>query len=176
VNALTIGDGMDERSWLGPCASERQMETVLSYIERGKNEGAQLLCGGIRPLDDHLEDGFYVTPTVFEAVSSGMVIAQEEIFGPVLALIQVDTFEEAIDIANDVAYGLSASVYTSNIGHMMSFIHEMDAGLIRVNAETAGVELQAPFGGMKQSSSHSREQGQAAVEFYTNIKTVFVKP
>lgn len=104
-----------------------------------------------------------------------MTIAQEEIFGPVLALIKVDTLEEALKIANDVKYGLSASIYTSNIGNMLSFIHEMDAGLVRVNAETAGVELQAPFGGMKMSSSHSREQGQAAIEFFTSIKTVFVK-
>lgn len=176
VIQLKVGNGMDASSWLGPCASERQMETVLSYIEKGKEEGAQLLCGGSRPQDDQLKDGFFVMPTVFEGVTSQMIISQEEIFGPVLALIQVETLEEAIHIANDVEYGLSASIYTKNIGNMMSFIHDMDAGLVRINAETAGVELQAPFGGMKQSSSHSREQGQAAIEFYTNIKTIFVKP
>ena len=82
----------------------------------------------------------------------------------------------AVHIANDVKFGLSASIFTKNIGHMLSFINEMDAGLVRINAESAGVELQAPFGGMKQSSSHSREQGEAAKEFYTSIKTVFVKP
>ncbi|SSS90874.1 betB [Acinetobacter baumannii] len=105
-----------------------------------------------------------------------MSIAQEEIFGPVLALIKVETLEEALQIANDVKFGLSASIFTKNIGHMLSFINEMDAGLVRINAESAGVELQAPFGGMKQSSSHSREQGEAAIEFFTSIKTVFVKP
>ncbi len=104
-----------------------------------------------------------------------MTIAQEEIFGPVLALMKVDTVEEAIHLANDVEFGLSASIYTSNIEHMLTFIDDMEAGLVRINAETAGVELQAPFGGMKASSSYSREQGQAAKEFFTTMKTVFIK-
>ena len=120
-------------------------------------------------------NGYYVEPTVFEGVTSKMVLAQEEIFGPVLALMKVDTMEEALEVANDSEYGLSASIFTTKISNMLSFINEMDAGLVRINAESAGVELQAPFGGMKQSSSHSREQGQAAKEFYTSIKTVFIK-
>ncbi len=123
-----------------------------------------------------MEHGFYVQPTVFENVKTNMTIAQEEIFGPVLALIKVDTIEEAIEIANDVKFGLSASIFTRDIANMLNFIKDIDAGLVRINAESAGVELQAPFGGMKQSSSHSREQGQAAIEFFTSIKTVFVKP
>lgn len=105
-----------------------------------------------------------------------MTIAQEEIFGPVIALIKVDSMEEALNIANDVKFGLSASIFTENIGRMLSFIDEIDAGLVRINAESAGVELQASFGGMKQSSSHSREQGEGAKDFFTAIKTVFVKP
>jgi acyl-CoA reductase-like NAD-dependent aldehyde dehydrogenase len=176
VKALKMGNGMEATSWLGPCASERQMTTVLSYINKGKQEGATLLCGGARPDDEQLKDGFYVAPTIFEDVTSEMSISREEIFGPVLALIQVDNIEDAIKAANDVDFGLSASIYTRNIGNAMTFIHDMDAGLVRVNYETAGVELQAPFGGMKQSSSHSREQGQAAIEFFTTIKTIFIKP
>ncbi|HEY1214630.1 MAG TPA: alpha-ketoglutaric semialdehyde dehydrogenase GucD [Bryobacteraceae bacterium] len=175
VKALEVGDGLRSDTWMGPCASESQLNTVLSYIELGRQEGATLLYGGRRLEGGGLEHGFYVEPTVFDRVTSDMTIAQEEIFGPVLALIKVDTLEEALKIANDVKYGLSASIYTRNIGNMLSFIHEMEAGLVRVNAETAGVELQAPFGGMKMSSSHSREQGQAAIEFFTSIKTVFVK-
>ncbi|NEU30845.1 aldehyde dehydrogenase family protein [bacterium LRH843] len=175
VNKIKVGDGLVSGTWMGPCASESQLNTVLSYIEKGKEEGATLIAGGSRVEEDGLENGFFVRPTVFENVTSKMAIAQEEIFGPVLALIKVDTIEEAIDIANDSKYGLSASIFTTNISNMLSFIKDMDAGLVRINAESAGVELQAPFGGMKQSSSKSREQGQAAIEFYTNIKTVFVK-
>ncbi|MNW62637.1 Aldehyde dehydrogenase, thermostable [compost metagenome] len=160
---------------MGPCASEGQLNTVLSYIQKGQDEGAVLLAGGKRGDGPGLEEGFYVQPTVFEGVESHMSIAREEIFGPVLALIAVDSLEEAIEAANDSDYGLSASIYTQNVGAMLSFIRDMDAGLVRINAETAGVELQAPFGGMKMSSSHSREQGQAAIEFFTAIKTVFVK-
>jgi len=175
IQEIRLGDGMSAGSWMGPCASEGQLNTVLSYIQKGQDEGAVLLAGGKRPDGPGLKEGFYVQPTVFEGVESHMSIAREEIFGPVLALIAVDSLEEAIEAANDSDYGLSASIYTQNVGAMLSFIRDMDAGLVRINAETAGVELQAPFGGMKMSSSHSREQGQAAIEFFTAIKTVFVK-
>jgi len=176
VKEIKVGNGLENESWMGPCASESQLNTVLTYIEKGVNEGATLLFGGKRLEEGDLAQGFYVQPTVFENVKSYMTIAQEEIFGPVLALIEVDTLEEALDVANDVKFGLSASIFTKNIGNMLSFVQDMEAGLVRINAESAGVELQAPFGGMKQSSSHSREQGKAAIEFFTSIKTVFVKP
>jgi alpha-ketoglutaric semialdehyde dehydrogenase len=172
---ITIGNGLIDGIWLGPCASEGQMKTVLSYIEKGKQEGARLLTGGSQLTEEDLEKGYFVEPTIFDNVTSDMTIAQEEIFGPVIVLIQVNTLEDGLAIANDVQYGLSASIFTRNISSMLSFIEEMEAGLVRINAESAGVELQAPFGGMKQSSSHSREQGEAAKEFFTSIKTVFVK-
>lgn len=175
IKEIKIGNGLKEDVWMGPCASENQLNTVLSYVKKGLDEGATLIYGGKRMKEDELVNGFFMEPTVFENVSNRMSIAQEEIFGPVLALIKVETLEEALQIANDVKFGLSASIFTKNIGHMLSFINEMDAGLVRINAESAGVELQAPFGGMKQSSSHSREQGEAAIEFFTSIKTVFVK-
>ncbi|WP_261133499.1 alpha-ketoglutaric semialdehyde dehydrogenase GucD [Bacillus sp. Marseille-Q3570] len=173
VEKLKIGDGSEEGTWMGPSVSESQLNTVLSYIQKGKEEGAKLVFGGKRP--DGLENGYFVEPTVFEDVDSRMTIGQEEIFGPVLALIKADTLEEAFELANDVKFGLSASIYTENISHILDFVDEIEAGLVRVNAETAGVELQAPFGGMKESSSHSREQGQAAKEFFTSTKTVFIK-
>ncbi|WP_174806539.1 alpha-ketoglutaric semialdehyde dehydrogenase GucD [Paenibacillus glycanilyticus] len=176
VAELRVGDGLQEGTWLGPCANESQLNTVMSYIGKGKEEGARLLVGGERPSQPELADGFYVTPAVFDDVKPDMAIAKDEIFGPVLSLIRVDSLEEAIRVANDTEYGLSASIYTRNIGNLLTFVQDMEAGLVRVNAETAGVELQAPFGGMKQSSSHSREQGQAAIEFFTSIKTVFIKP
>ncbi|MEH7222792.1 alpha-ketoglutaric semialdehyde dehydrogenase GucD [Bacillus sp. JJ1566] len=175
VKEIKLGNGIEDGIWMGPCASESQLNTVLSYIEKGKAEGAKLLCGGNRYLDNGCNNGFFVEPTVFEVNNHELTLTQEEIFGPVLALMKVETFEEALNIANDVKFGLSASVFTNNIQKMLHFIEDMDAGLVRVNAESAGVELQAPFGGMKQSSSHSREQGQAAIEFFTSIKTVFIK-
>ncbi|WHY71965.1 alpha-ketoglutaric semialdehyde dehydrogenase GucD [Fictibacillus enclensis] len=176
VKEIKVGNGLNSDTWMGPCSSESQLNTVLSYIQKGWDEGATLLHGGNRYEVEELKNGFFVQPTIFENVNSSMAIAQEEIFGPVLVLIKVENIEEALHIANDVQFGLSASIFTSNIGNMLSFIDNMEAGLIRINAESAGVELQAPFGGMKQSSSHSREQGQAAIEFFTSIKTVFVKP
>jgi acyl-CoA reductase-like NAD-dependent aldehyde dehydrogenase len=175
ISMLKVGDGMSPDTWLGPCANENQYNTVMSYIQKGIDEGASLIFGGTKPEEEGLKDGFYVTPAIFDGVTSHMAIAQEEIFGPVLALIQAESIEEAVDLANDVKFGLSASLYTKNIANVLSFVQDMDAGLVRVNAETAGVELQAPFGGTKQSSSHSREQGQAAIEFFTSIKTVFIK-
>jgi acyl-CoA reductase-like NAD-dependent aldehyde dehydrogenase len=175
MNTIKVGNGMDANTWLGPCASENQMNNVLSYVEKGKSEGATLLFGGERVLQDEYREGFYVTPAIFDQVTPQMTIAREEIFGPVIALIAVNSMSEAIELANDSEFGLSASIFTQNIGHMLHFIQDMDAGLVRINAETAGVELQAPFGGMKLSSSHSKEQGTAAIEFFTTSKTVFVK-
>ncbi|MGY4688813.1 alpha-ketoglutaric semialdehyde dehydrogenase GucD [Salibacterium sp. K-3] len=172
VGDIKVGDGMNEDSWMGPCASESQFRTVTSYIEKGREEGAELLIGG-KTFPE--EQGYYVTPAVFDKVGADMTIAREEIFGPVLALMKAETTEEAIDMANDTEYGLSASIFTTNIQHFLSFMEDIEAGLVRINAESAGVELQAPFGGMKNSSSHSREQGEAAKEFFTSIKTVLVK-
>ncbi|MDM5312724.1 alpha-ketoglutaric semialdehyde dehydrogenase GucD [Peribacillus frigoritolerans] len=175
TKGISIGDGLDSGTWMGPCASESQLNTVLSYIEKGVEEGAALLIGGKRAEEGPQANGFYVEPTIFDNCTSDMTIVQEEIFGPVIALLKADSVEEALQLANSVEYGLSASIFTANIKHLLSFVNDMEAGLIRVNAESAGVELQAPFGGMKNSSSHSREQGEAAKEFFTSIKTVFVK-
>ncbi|HWL12699.1 MAG TPA: alpha-ketoglutaric semialdehyde dehydrogenase GucD [Ureibacillus sp.] len=172
---ITVGNGLSEGIWMGPCASESQFNTVLHYIQKGIEEGATLIQGGEKLTGEEFDKGFYVTPAIFDEVTSDMAIAQEEIFGPVMALIKAQDLEEAIQIANDTKFGLSASIFTTKIGSLLEFIDEIDAGLVRVNAESAGVELQAPFGGMKASSTGSREQGEAAKEFYTAIKTVFIK-
>jgi aldehyde dehydrogenase (NAD+) len=124
---------------------------------------------------EEFDKGFYITPAIFGNVQQTMKIAQEEIFGPVIALLRATDLEDAIEIANKTRYGLSASIFTSKISSLLEFIDDIDAGLVRINAESAGVELQAPFGGMKASSTGSREQGEAAKEFYTAIKTVFIK-
>lgn len=172
---ITVDNGLENTTWMGPCASEGQLKSVLEYIEIGKQEGANLIFGGNRLDHGELANGYFVEPTIFENVTPSMRIAREEIFGPVIALFKVDSIEEAISVANDSDYGLSASLYTTNIGAALEFIEDIEAGLVRVNAESAGVELQAPFGGMKSSSTGTREQGEAAKEFYTSIKTVFIK-
>ncbi|AKO93187.1 alpha-ketoglutaric semialdehyde dehydrogenase GucD [Priestia filamentosa] len=172
---ITVGNGLKEGIWMGPCASESQFNTVRKYIELGREEGATLITGGEILTGEEFDKGFYVTPAIFGNVQPEMKIAQEEIFGPVIALLRATNLEEAIEVANNTRYGLSASIFTSNISSLLEFIDDIDAGLVRINAESAGVELQAPFGGMKASSTGSREQGEAAKEFYTAIKTVFIK-
>lgn len=176
VQSMTIGDGLDTKTDLPPSVNEQQLNTVLYYIDKAKEEGATLLIGGKQPKESELQSGYYVEPTIFENVESNMTLGQEEVFGPVLALMKVSSVEEGINIANDIDFGLSASIFTKNTENMFKFIEDIDVGLVRVNFETAGVELHAPFGGMKDSSSDSREQGQAAKEFFTSIRTVFIKP
>ncbi|HWL13217.1 MAG TPA: alpha-ketoglutaric semialdehyde dehydrogenase GucD, partial [Ureibacillus sp.] len=149
---ITVGNGLNDGIWMGPCASESQFNIVQSYIEIGKEEGAQLITGGEVLHGEEYDNGFYITPAIFENVKLDMRIAQEEIFGPVITLIKVADIQEAIRAANDTKYGLSASIFTSNIASFLKFSDEIEAGLVRVNAESAGVELQAPFGGMKGSS------------------------
>jgi alpha-ketoglutaric semialdehyde dehydrogenase len=173
---LKVGPGLDESVYMGPAVSRDQLETDLHYIQVGKDEGARLLCGGGQPAGEVYAHGYYVEPTVFDRVMPTMKIAQEEIFGPVLGILQAASVEEAFDLANDVRFGLSASIFTRDLNRAMQFAGAVDAGMIRVNGETAGVEPQAPFGGMKASSSHSREQGRAALEFFTSVKTVSFSP
>ena len=169
---LRLGDPLDESTYLGPVVSSAQYEKVRGLIRSGAAEGARVLAGGDVPSPQ----GYFIPPTVFDGVLPGMTIAQEEIFGPVVGVISAKDDDEAIEIANGVRYGLSASVFTRNIGKAMRFVDRIEAGMVRVNEETAGVEYQAPFGGMKSSSSHSREQGRSAIDFYTHIKTVAIRP
>ncbi|MXQ55216.1 alpha-ketoglutaric semialdehyde dehydrogenase GucD [Shimazuella alba] len=176
VKQIQVGNGLDEDTYMGPVVSSKQQKNVLNMIEKGISEGATLLYGGKILTGDQFDQGYFIEPTLFEDVTNDMSIAQEEIFGPVLCLIKVDSLEDAIQVANDSSYGLSASLFTRDLAKTLQFTQQMEAGLIKVNGESAGVELQAPFGGMKSSSSHSREQGQAAVEFFTSIKTITITP
>ena len=172
VKALKLGPGTDKDAYLGPVITADAKDKILGYLAKAKDEGAELLCGGGVPDGAVFANGHYIQPTVFGGVTPQMTIAQEEVFGPVLTILRVPDFDTALAVANDIAYGLSASLFTRDLGNALRFAREIDAGLVRVNGETAGVEPQAPFGGMKGSSSFSREQGQAAKEFYTQIKTV----
>jgi aldehyde dehydrogenase (NAD+) len=148
---------------------------VLDYIEVGKGEGAELLAGGRRLTEPPYDQGYFVEPTVFGAVKPDMRIAQEEIFGPVLSIITVADFEEAMTVANNTRFGLSAAVITRDINRAMQFVDRIDAGLVHVNSPTVGAEVQVPFGGMKASSTGTREQGPVAIEFYTALKTVYLE-
>ncbi|MFJ3387881.1 aldehyde dehydrogenase family protein [Lysinibacillus sp. NPDC086135] len=157
---------------MGPVSSKGQYDSILSAIEKAKAEGAELVFGG-GPTKSILE-GYYIDPTIFTNVSHEMSIAHEEIFGPVLAVIKVKDYEEAIRLSNDSNFGLSASIYTNNIPKAFDFINRSEVGLVQVNDETGGAEPQAPFGGMKNSSTGAREQGQAAKEFFTTYKTITI--
>lgn len=172
ARTLRLGDPLDDQTYLGPVVSAAQYEKVRGLIRTGTQQGARLLLGHEEPGGR----GYFVPPTVFDQVDPQMTIAQEEIFGPVIGVLEAEDVERAIEIANGVRYGLSASVFTRDIATAMRFVDGIEAGMVRVNEETAGVEYQAPFGGTKASSSHSREQGRAAVDFYTHVKTVAIRP
>ncbi|MCY0878763.1 MAG: aldehyde dehydrogenase family protein [Firmicutes bacterium] len=174
TEALKVGHPLEADTYLGPVVSEPQWRKVRHYIETGMAEAGAPVVGGLA-VPGGLP-GYYVAPTIFDRVAPTATIAQEEIFGPVVALMEAADVDEAIQLANRTPFGLSASVFTNNLSRALHVVEELEAGLVRVNEETAGVELQAPFGGMKASSSHSREQGRAAIEFFTTTKTVALRP
>jgi len=173
VKALKIGSGMTAGMDLGPLATRKQLETVLGYVAIGKQE-ATLLCGGEQLTDGEFAHGYYVAPTVFTDVTQSMRIAREEIFGPVLAIIEVDSYADAIARANDTEYGLSAAIATRNPRYMHDFTRDIESGTVKINRTTTGNLVNAPFGGLKRSSTSTfRESGRAGLEFYTQIKTVY---
>ncbi len=174
IAALKVGDGIDPQTQVCPLLDEAQMNKVLEYVAVGKREGARLICGGERIVDKPFNEGWYVSPALFTDVRPTMRIAQEEIFGPVLAVIRVKDLNEAIGIANGIEYGLSAGISTSSLRNSLEFARRIDAGVVHVNNPTAGLELQAPFGGLKSSTSGYREMGTAAIDFFSQIKTVYM--
>jgi acyl-CoA reductase-like NAD-dependent aldehyde dehydrogenase len=175
VKNLKLSNPLEPDCYLGPVVNSVQQQSILEAIQRGIVGGARLLAGGAAPVDE-LAKGCFVQPTLLDQVDPQSELAQHEIFGPVLAIIPADDLKHALEIANDVQFGLSAAIFTANIDRMFQFLKTIDVGLIKINGETAGVEPHAPFGGMKQSSSHSREQGRAAIEFFTSIQTIAISP
>jgi aldehyde dehydrogenase (NAD+) len=171
TRALRVGDGLEADTDMGPAVDQGQMNTDLKYVEIGREEGARLLTGG----EPAKSAGFFVQPTVFDAVEPQMRIAQEEIFGPIVGIIRASDAADALQKANAIGYGLSASVVTQDLHQAMAFANGLEAGVVKVNEATTGLALQAPFGGFKDSSANTfKEQGQAAIEFYTRIKTVYL--
>ncbi|HET9530466.1 MAG TPA: aldehyde dehydrogenase family protein [Blastocatellia bacterium] len=173
---LKIGDGLGEGVKMGPVADAGQEKTILSYIDIGKEEGAELLYGGRKLSGEGYDRGYFIEPAIFGGVRPRMRIAQEEIFGPVLGLIEAEDFDEAIQIANGVEYGLSSSICTRDLRRAQRFARVIEAGMVKINQPTTGVALNAPFGGMKRSSTETfREQGRMAMEFFTRVKTVSMR-
>ena len=175
TRALRVGHGMDPSTDVGPAVDRHQLEAVLRYVETGVREGARLACGGRRLIGSLFDHGYFVEPAVFLDVTEQMTIAQEEIFGPVLAVLKAADFDDAVRMANAVAFGLSASVQTTSISRAFDFISRIEAGLVTVNLPSAGVEYQLPFGGTKDSSVGPKEQGPHALDFYTDWKTVYLR-
>jgi aldehyde dehydrogenase (NAD+) len=172
--SLVVGNGLDPKTNVGPSVDESQLGTVLKYIDAGKKEGARLVRGGERLHDDGRARGYFVAPAIFDRVEPQMSIAQDEIFGPVLSVIRAKDAASAMAVANGVKYGLSASVYTSDVAAMFRFVDRLEAGIIHVNSPTVGGEAHIPFGGMKATGVGLREMGRVAIDFYTELKVVYV--
>jgi aldehyde dehydrogenase (NAD+) len=171
---LRLGDGLKETTDVGPCVNEGQRKTVQSYVEIGLKEGAKLAAGGSVASDDGLSKGWFYKPTIFTDVTPEMRIAKEEIFGPVLSVIRIKTIEEGIAVLNNTLYGLSSSVYTTNVNHAFQAIRDIKAGITYINAPTIGAEAHMPFGGVKQTGNGHREGGWTVFDFFTEWKTVYV--
>ena len=171
---MRIGPGNDPQTEMGPSVDENQFKTVLRYIEIGREDGAHLMCGGTRADGDGLDKGYFVRPAVFDHVTPEMRIAREEVFGPVLSVLRVKDFDEAMMVANDSEYGLSSSIFTNDAARIFRFVDEIETGMTHINSPTTGGEAHIPFGGIKATGIGDREQGSTALDFYTELKVVYV--
>ncbi|MDP8913988.1 MAG: aldehyde dehydrogenase family protein, partial [Pseudomonadota bacterium] len=172
AKALKVGDALDPSTQIGPAVSEQQLEQNLRYVGIARDEGGRLVTGGER-----LElgsPGYFMSPAVIADTSPTMRINCDEVFGPVVSTVRVKDYEEALEIANRGQFGLSAGIVTNSLHHVRHFRRNVRAGMVMINLPTAGVDYHVPFGGTRKSSYGAREQGFAAVEFYTQIKTVYV--
>ena len=173
AESLDVGPGLDDPD-MGPHVSESELESTLEYVEIGQDEGATLEYGGERLEGDDYDDGFFVSPTIFTDVESDMRIMQEEVFGPFVGVTSYSDFDEAVEIVNDVEFGLAAGIVTQDHSEANRFVDEADFGVVKVNEATTGLELHVPFGGMNASSSETyREQGEEGMDFFTITKTVY---
>jgi aldehyde dehydrogenase (NAD+) len=171
---LRLGPGWEPDTDVGPVINRSALEKIHSYTGVGRDEGATLLTGGEIAGGNGLENGFYYRPTIFGDVEPGMRIAQEEIFGPTTALIPVADADEAIRVANGVRYGLSSSIFTREVNTAFRAMRDLTTGITYVNAGTIGAEVHLPFGGMKETGNGHREAGQAALDVFTEWKSIYV--
>jgi aldehyde dehydrogenase (NAD+) len=175
AKAMRVGPGHESGIDVGPSINAPHADRVVTEVAAAAGAGARVLTGGTRLNEGALARGHFVAPTVLGDVTPQMTIAQEEVFGPVVALLNADDFEHALTLANDVRFGLSATICTRSLSHALQFAHRIEAGLVMVNLPSAGVEYQVAFGGSKASSLGPREQGPEAIDFYTTLKTVYMK-
>lgn len=175
VGAMKVGPGADEASSIGPVCGAQQKTDILGYIELGQKEGARLRAGGNALTGGEYDDGCFIQPTVFDQVTPDMTIAREEIFGPVLVVITVKSFDKAVEIANDIAYGLSSSIFTRDLGAALTYMERTEVGLAHVNLMSALKEPQLPFGGVKDSGAGPPEAGSVGIDFFTEHKVCYVK-
>jgi alpha-ketoglutaric semialdehyde dehydrogenase len=174
ARALRVGNGLDPETDMGPSISQSQLETVMKYVEIGRKEGATLACGG-HPLTSRTHaGGYFHEPTIFADVAPAMRIAQEEIFGPVVSVIPCRSLDEAIEIGNGVQYGLSASIYTQDVNRAFTAMRDLYTGIFYVNAPTIGAEVHLPFGGTKNTGNGHREAGTAALDVFSEWKSVYI--
>ena len=174
MEKLTIGNGLDETVKIGPVINKTALEKIHSYTLVGQQEGAKLLVGGKVLQNEDLALGNYYAPTLFTDVLPNMRIAQEEIFGPVVSLIEVSSLEEAIEVNNGVKYGLSSSIYSKDVNKVFRAQRDLDTGIVYVNAGTSGAEIHLPFGGTKGTGNGHRDSGVAALDVYTEWKSIYV--
>jgi aldehyde dehydrogenase (NAD+) len=174
AKALRVGNGLDAKVQVGPCVNQGQLETVEKYVKIGQQDGAKLLCGGHRLSSGEHARGFFHEPTIFGDCSPKMRVAREEIFGPVVSVIPVNSLEQAIEVGNSVEYGLSASIYTQDINKAFTAMREMYTGIFYVNAPTIGAETHLPFGGTKGTGNGHREACVQALEVFSEWKSIYV--
>jgi aldehyde dehydrogenase (NAD+) len=175
AKALKVGDGLKTGIEMGPAVSQAQLESNLRYVEGALKEGGELVCGGQRLAEGDLANGFFMQPTVLGQVKPRMTIACEEVFGPVVAVMAAENLDDAIALANGVDVGLSASIVTRDIKKAMLYAERIEVGVVKINQISTGLALQAPFGGVKKSSTDSfKEQGTGAIDFYSRVKTVYL--
>lgn len=173
MKKIKVGDGMEDGINMGPAVDKAQYETDLRYLEIAKKEGGKCLVGGGALAGGKLAKGYFVAPTLFDNVKPEHTIAQEEVFGPVLAAFRVNDFDEAMKVANNVRFGLTCSIYTGDPNLAMRFIDRIEAGMVHINSPTVGGEAQLPFGGMKSTGYGNREMSEEGLDFFTELKTVF---